>query len=167
MEGSGECEGCEVPQGSRMPTLLLLLPVSLSLFWAVFQLLYGSWLLASLITKLVNLFLKDSGIYIGEDIASLCVPCVGNAVANLTLWGVFTSLVLADSNHFTLPESKLLVFCVAIFSAGSLHINLLSRRVVFKHLHYYCRDYSIRLEESVITATYLLTMLSLFYYLCC
>ncbi len=54
------------------PSLLLLLPVLLSVVWGVIHLIYGSWLLARLLTKLVNAFLKDSGIYIGEWAGHSC-----------------------------------------------------------------------------------------------
>lgn len=31
-----------------------------------------------------------------------------------------------------------------IIITGSVHINLLTGRVLFKDVHYYCRDYSVR-----------------------
>ena len=60
---SSLCVGEESCEGR--PSLLLLLPVSLSVVWVVFHLLYSSRLLALLVTKIVNLFLQDSGISIG------------------------------------------------------------------------------------------------------
>jgi len=66
METTSECSNCGDEQAALEPSLLLVVPVLLSVVWAVVQLLYGSWLLALLLTKLVNLFLKDSGISIGK-----------------------------------------------------------------------------------------------------
>ncbi len=57
---------CENGRCESSPSLLLLLPVLCSLSWILFQLFYGSWLLAALISRITNFFLKDSGIYIGE-----------------------------------------------------------------------------------------------------
>lgn len=109
---------CEVKEAStedcvmnteEFPSLLLLIPVLLSIVWIIFQLFYGSWLLALLITKTANLFLQDSGIYIGMyDVVQL---------QRREWW---------------------------LFAVGSVYVDLLAGRVVFKHLHYYCRDYSIR-----------------------
>ena len=64
METTSECSDCG---GEELlePSLLLLVPVLLSVVWAVVQLLYGPWLMALLLTKVVNVFLKDSGISIG------------------------------------------------------------------------------------------------------
>ncbi len=62
MNGSSDVfEDC-----GRPPLIVLLVPVLLSVVWVTFQLFYGSWVLAFLITKLANVFLKDSGIYIGR-----------------------------------------------------------------------------------------------------
>lgn len=47
------------------PSFLLLLPVLLSVVWILVLLFYGPWVLALLITKVANLLLKDSGLYIG------------------------------------------------------------------------------------------------------
>jgi ABC-type Co2+ transport system permease subunit len=77
--------------GSPGPDPLLVLPVLLSVLWVVFDLLYASSLAAFVVNRLANLFLKDSGIYV-----------------------------------------------------GALRISLLSGRVLFKDVHYYCRDYSVR-----------------------
>ena len=45
-----------------------------------------------------------------------------------------------------------LVSCVKVggVGLGSLHLHLLSGRLLFKDLHYYCRDYSIRLVRHVL-----------------
>lgn len=60
------CEDCDLAASSAAsPSLLLLLPVLLSVVWILFQLFYAPWLLALLITRLANLWLRDSGIYIG------------------------------------------------------------------------------------------------------
>ena len=61
MNSSAGDEGC----GGNPPSLILLVPVLLSVVWIVFKLLYGSWILAVLVTKGANLLLKDSGISIG------------------------------------------------------------------------------------------------------
>ena len=45
---------------------LLVLPVLLSVAWGLYELFYASRVLAFLATRLANLFLKDSGIYISE-----------------------------------------------------------------------------------------------------
>ena len=56
------CEDCFGGSAS----LLVVVPVLLSVIWVVFQLLHSSWVLALLITKVANLFLQESGIYIGK-----------------------------------------------------------------------------------------------------
>ena len=58
--GQGGCGAVELS-----PSLLLLLPVLLSLLWCVVLLFYGSWILALLVSKIVNLFLSNSGVHIG------------------------------------------------------------------------------------------------------
>lgn len=69
---SSACEGSG--EGCWSPSLILLVPVLLSVAWIVFKLLYGSWILAVLVTKVANLLLKDSGIYIGINVISGNVP---------------------------------------------------------------------------------------------
>ena len=41
-----------------------------------------------------------------------------------------------------------------LFCAGNLRVNVLTGRVVFKNVHYYCRDYSFRLEQHTHTHTH-------------
>ena len=53
--------------GSPGPDPLLVLPVLLSVLWVVFDLLYASSLAAFVVNRLANLFLKDSGIYVGRQ----------------------------------------------------------------------------------------------------
>ena len=48
------------------PDPLLVVPVILSTLWIVFLLFYASRLLAATIQLLANLFMKDSGIHLGE-----------------------------------------------------------------------------------------------------
>ena len=48
------------------PDPLLVVPVILSTLWIVFLLFYASRLLAANIQLLANLFMKDSGIHLGE-----------------------------------------------------------------------------------------------------
>ena len=67
--GVGVCEegadgGCALTQSS--PSLLLLLPVLCSCLWILFQLLYGSWVFAFLVSKVTNFFLTDGGLSIGK-----------------------------------------------------------------------------------------------------
>lgn len=59
---SGNITG-ELPTG---PVPLLALPIVLSVVWALYELFYAPRVLAFLVTKLANLFLTDSGIYISE-----------------------------------------------------------------------------------------------------
>ena len=62
MEAGNGTEG-ELPLG---PVPLLALPVVLSVVWALYELFYAPRVLAFLVTKLANLFLTDSGIYISK-----------------------------------------------------------------------------------------------------
>lgn len=52
------------------PDPLLVLPVLLSVAWALYELFYAPRVIAFLLTKLANLFLKDSGIYISTYCAN-------------------------------------------------------------------------------------------------
>ena len=71
--GGSACEDCGLADNTAgSPSLLLLLPVLLSVLWILFQLFYTPWLLAFLITKLTNLWLTDSAIYIGRCLLLGC-----------------------------------------------------------------------------------------------
>lgn len=48
------------------PTLLLLLPLLLSLLWVLLDVFYSSALLAWAVTRLATFFLTDSAIHLGE-----------------------------------------------------------------------------------------------------
>lgn len=50
---------------SSSPDPLLVLPVVLSVAWALYELFYAPRVLAFFLTKLANLFLTDSGIHLG------------------------------------------------------------------------------------------------------
>jgi len=53
---------CDAATG---PSPLLVLPVVLSVLWVLFDLFYVSFILRLLVNRLVNLFLKESGVHIG------------------------------------------------------------------------------------------------------
>ena len=75
MEDFSGCgnEGGSCELDERSPSLLLLLPVLLSLLWVLFVLFYGSWVVAVLLTKTANFFLTHSGIHIGKQDHSIVV----------------------------------------------------------------------------------------------
>ena len=62
------CEELGTCSGSGSPDPLLVLPVLLSVLWVIFDLLYASSLAAFVVNRVANLFLKDSGIYIGRRV---------------------------------------------------------------------------------------------------
>ena len=70
MNNSSSGSGSLPSDDEGRPTPLLLLPVLLSVIWILFQLFYAPKLLAFFTNRLVNLFLKDSGIYISKQIIS-------------------------------------------------------------------------------------------------
>jgi len=59
---------CDAATG---PSPLLVLPVVLSVLWVLFDLFYVSFILRLLVNRLVNLFLKESGVHIGAVRISL------------------------------------------------------------------------------------------------
>ena len=61
---------------SSRPDPLLVLPVLLSVAWAIYELFYAPRVLAFLITKLANLFLTDSGIYIRKHAHTVCINAI-------------------------------------------------------------------------------------------
>ena len=63
--GSGSGNVCvEAEDG---PSLLLLLPLLLSLVWVLLDLFYSSSLLGWLVTRLSTFLLTDSGIHLGKS----------------------------------------------------------------------------------------------------
>lgn len=100
--GSGMCEDCDLADQS--PSLLLLLPVLLSLLWVLFQLFYAPWLLALLVTKLANLFLTDSGIYIGKwdtlaghwPRVSITLQVLSISICYLVVWCSSTCITIVE-----------------------------------------------------------------------
>lgn len=77
---SGSGEECPAVGG---PSLLLLLPVLLSLLWVLVDLLYSSSLLGWAVTRLAGAFLRDSAIHLGKRGAYPPATAASSALARL------------------------------------------------------------------------------------
>lgn len=63
--GSGSGDACPEPELDP-PSLLLMLPLLLSLVWILLDIFYSSALFGWAVTRLPTLFLTDSAIHLGE-----------------------------------------------------------------------------------------------------
>ena len=90
------CEELGTCKDSDGPNPLLVLPVLLSVLWVLFDLFYASSLVAFVVNRLANFFLKESGIYIGRQ----CLADEFRPVGVGIYWNkILRAQISADQDH--------------------------------------------------------------------
>ncbi len=139
-EAQGGGEDCATESSDSGPDPLLLLPVLLSCVWVLFVSFYAPMLLGRFVKFIVNCFLKDSGIHIG-----MLVPVMARVVDHVKDMNTHTHILYCVHTHtYTHTHVHTHARTHAHTHTGALHVNILTGRVLFKDLQYYCRDYSVR-----------------------